>query len=224
MLIPSKGLGQNLQQTGSVGHTLFLQRAWDGRAWMPSVFRTGPVLLAPSPHLPISPSFRLPCSLLADPTSVLHPRFPCFRINSCDSWFPFLSVSAAVSARSGQPARLDRIFLAARHGILLRTMERDIFHYYTHLSNGFMSSARRTFFSDFPILQDINRGRVERWRGGVGFAYSVSGFPRLCLNSRMPCSVSTSRSSNRTGGFPASGSPTGFTVKPTITPCGATFA
>ena len=27
----------------------------------------------------------------------------------------------------------------------------------------------------------------------------------------MPCSVSTSRSSNRTGGFPASGSPTGFT-------------
>ncbi len=34
----------------------------------------------------------------------------------------------------------------------------------------------------------------------------------------MPCSVSTSRSSNRTGGFPASGSPTGFTVKPTIAP------
>ena len=40
----------------------------------------------------------------------------------------------------------------------------------------------------------------------------------------MPCSVSTSRSSNRTGRFPASGSPTGFTVKHTITPCGATFA
>ena len=30
-----------------------------------------------------------------------------------------------------------------------------------------------------------------------------------------PCSVSTSRSSNRTGGFPASGSPTGFARRPT---------
>ena len=40
---------------------------------------------------------------------------------------------------------------------------------------------------------------------------------------RLPCFVSTSRSSNRTGGFPASGSPTGFTVKPTIAR-GATFA
>ena len=49
------------------------------------------------------------------------------------------------------------------------------------------------------------------------------GFPRLCLNSRTPCSVATSRSSNRTGGFPASGSPTGFTAGPTITPYGAPF-
>ena len=38
----------------------------------------------------------------------------------------------------------------------------------------------------------------------------------MCLNSRMPCSVSTSRSSNRTCGFPASGSPTGFTEGHTI--------
>jgi hypothetical protein len=33
--------------------------------------------------------------------------------------------------------------------------------------------------------------------------YSGSGFPRMCLSSRMPCSVSTSRSSNRTGSFSA---------------------
>ena len=40
---------------------------------------------------------------------------------------------------------------------------------------------------------------------------SGSGFPRVWRNIRLPCSVSTSRSSNRTCGFPASGSPTGFT-------------
>ena len=42
-------------------------------------------------------------------------------------------------------------------------------------------------------------GRVERWRGGVGFGILLfRGFPFLCLNSRVPCSASTSRSSNRT--------------------------
>ncbi len=45
---------------------------------------------------------------------------------------------------------------------------------------------------------------------------SVSGFPRTWRNIRLPCSVSTPRSSNRTGGFPASGSPTGFTDGHTI--------
>ena len=52
--------------------------------------------------------------------------------------------------------------------------------------------------------------RVERWRGGVGGGMSgCPGFPFVAQN-RTPCSVSTSRSSNRTCGFPASGSPTGF--------------
>ena len=40
---------------------------------------------------------------------------------------------------------------------------------------------------------------------------SVSGFPRTWRNIRLPCSVSTPHSSNRTCGFPASGSPTGLT-------------
>ena len=40
---------------------------------------------------------------------------------------------------------------------------------------------------------------------------SGSGFPRMWRSIRLPCSVSTSRSSNRTCGFPASGSPTGLT-------------
>ena len=39
----------------------------------------------------------------------------------------------------------------------------------------------------------------------------MSGFPRTWCNIRLPCSVSTPRSSNRTCGFPASGSPTGLT-------------
>ena len=48
------------------------------------------------------------------------------------------------------------------------------------------------------------RGRVEKWRGGLG------GPIRPALSSAgaslaLPCSVSTSRSSNRTCSFPASG-------------------
>jgi len=52
----------------------------------------------------------------------------------------------------------------------------------------------------------IEIGRVERWRGGLGSAYL---FPPLSSGGASiagPCSVSTSRSSNRTCGFPASGS------------------
>jgi hypothetical protein len=41
---------------------------------------------------------------------------------------------------------------------------------------------------------------------------SVSGFPRLWRNNRLPCSVFTPRSANRTGGFPASGSRTRMDV------------
>ena len=54
------------------------------------------------------------------------------------------------------------------------------------------------------------KGRVERWRGGLGCGLLLCpGFPVVrCLNIRLPCSVSTSRSSNRTCGFPASGSRT----------------
>jgi len=47
--------------------------------------------------------------------------------------------------------------------------------------------------------------RVEKWRGGLGRhirpALSFAG-----ASIALPCSVSTPRSSNRTGGFPASGS------------------
>ena len=56
-------------------------------------------------------------------------------------------------------------------------------------------------------------GRVERWRGGLGFAYL---FPALSLagaSLALPCPVSTSRSSNRTCGFPASGFRIRFNLK-----------
>ena len=56
------------------------------------------------------------------------------------------------------------------------------------------------------------RGRVEKWRGGLGWAYRLPALSVAGASLAQPCSVSTSRSSNRTCGFPASGSPTGFTA------------
>ena len=58
--------------------------------------------------------------------------------------------------------------------------------------------------------------RVEMWRGGLGMAYL---FPPLLSDGASiasPCSVSTSRSSNRTCGFPASGSPTAVAFRHTL--------
>ncbi len=66
-------------------------------------------------------------------------------------------------------------------------------------------------------------GRVERWRGGLGRALRVAGPFGCRCPSISSCSVSTSRSSNRTGGLPTSGSPTGFTGRHT-TARGAPFA
>ena len=51
-------------------------------------------------------------------------------------------------------------------------------------------------------------GRVERWRGGLGRAYLLPALSFAGASLAQPCSVSTSRSSNRTCGFPASGSRT----------------
>ena len=70
--------------------------------------------------------------------------------------------------------------------------------------------ARRTTNS---VRFDRNRtaafGRVRMWRGGLRFSLSVTApFVWRCLSSRTNHSVSTSSSSNRTCGFPASGSRT----------------
>src|SRR6185437_6719648 len=51
----------------------------------------------------------------------------------------------------------------------------------------------------------LRPGRVERWRGGLGGAYQFSALSSAGASLATPCSVSTSRSANRTGGFPASG-------------------
>jgi hypothetical protein len=53
-------------------------------------------------------------------------------------------------------------------------------------------------------------GRVERWRGGLGLAYLLPALSSAGASIASPCSVSTSRSSNPACGFPAPGSPTGF--------------
>ena len=48
--------------------------------------------------------------------------------------------------------------------------------------------------------------RVEMWRGGLGLAYPFPALSSAGASLSGPYSVSTSRSSNRTCGFPASGS------------------
>jgi transposase len=62
-----------------------------------------------------------------------------------------------------------------------------------------------TIFVDEPA---VPMGRVERWRGSLGQAHPLPALSSAGASLARPCSVSTSRSSNRTGGFPASGSRT----------------
>src|SRR5260370_41025981 len=57
--------------------------------------------------------------------------------------------------------------------------------------------------------------RVEMWRGGLGAAYLLPVLSSAGASLAEPCSVSTSRSSNRTGGTSASGSRRRLTVSPT---------
>src|SRR5208283_587493 len=65
-------------------------------------------------------------------------------------------------------------------------------------------------FANKPLAGTVSRcavpsGRVEVWRGGVG---EIQLLPTLSVAGASlvsPCSVSTPRSSNRTGGLPASG-------------------
>ncbi len=65
----------------------------------------------------------------------------------------------------------------------------------------------------WPIPTGARIGRVEKWRGGLGRAYLLPTLSVVGASLAMPCSVSTSRSSNRTCGFPASGSRTRFILK-----------
>src|SRR5262245_38894005 len=58
------------------------------------------------------------------------------------------------------------------------------------------------------------------WRGGLGGAYLSPALSSAGASRAPPCPVPTPRSSNRTCGSPASGSPTGFTDRPTGTPDG----
>src|ERR1700751_1370274 len=53
------------------------------------------------------------------------------------------------------------------------------------------------------------------WRGGLGAPYLFPALSSAGASLGSPCSVSTSRSSNRTGGSPASGSRKRLTLSPT---------
>src|ERR1700722_12761912 len=53
------------------------------------------------------------------------------------------------------------------------------------------------------------------WRGGLGAPYLFPALSSAGASLGSPCSVSTSRSSNRTGGSPASGSRRRLTRSPT---------
>src|ERR1700722_5086659 len=66
-----------------------------------------------------------------------------------------------------------------------------------------------------PAWAGESSGRVEMWRGGLGAPYLFSALSSAGASLSSPCSVSTSRSSNRTGGSPASGSQRRLTLSPT---------
>jgi len=54
-------------------------------------------------------------------------------------------------------------------------------------------------------LRKTTISRVEVWRGGLGSAYRFPALSFAGASLAPPCSVSTPRSSNRAGGFPAPG-------------------
>jgi hypothetical protein len=66
----------------------------------------------------------------------------------------------------------------------------------------------------FPMAE-LNFSRVEMWRGCVGTAYLLPALSSTGASLAGPCSVSTSRSSNRTCGATASGSRRRLTRSPT---------
>src|ERR1700735_775666 len=73
----------------------------------------------------------------------------------------------------------------------------------------------RTCLYDVLALAGSSSGRVEMWRGGLGAPYLFPALSSAGASLGSPCSVSTSRSSNRTGGSPASGSRRRLTLSPT---------
>jgi len=62
------------------------------------------------------------------------------------------------------------------------------------------------FIFTFLDYAEVAFGRVEMWRGGLGEAYLFPALSSVGASIALPYSVSTSRSSNRTCRFPASGS------------------
>jgi hypothetical protein len=79
-------------------------------------------------------------------------------------------------------------------------------------SGGFRDALAR---EPLRMSSAVDLSRVEMWRGGLGAAYRWPALSSAGASLAVPCSVSTSRSSNRTGGFTASGSRRRLTVSPT---------
>ena len=69
------------------------------------------------------------------------------------------------------------------------------------------ASQHARFAESRRLYRQGSSGRVETWRGGLGEAYLLPALSSAGASIAPPCSVSTSRSSNRTCGSPASGSP-----------------
>jgi hypothetical protein len=67
------------------------------------------------------------------------------------------------------------------------------------------ASVRDSGISRRRMISD-RMGRVEMWRGGLGWACLFPALSSAGASLSKPCSVSTSRSSNRTGAINASGS------------------
>ena len=133
-----------------------------------------------------------------------------FRIFLFEACSAFTHVPACMVAKSPKVTRYTRVL--QRICYLLRR------------SGCFRPSDRLAGWDSHPLEIDdfhgngcdVTPSRVERWRGGLGVAYRFPALSSAGASLAAPCSVSTSRSSNRACGFLAHGSPTGFSRQHTM--------
>jgi hypothetical protein len=153
----------------------------------------------PSIHAVVSTPAELPgASVAASPESTGLPR---------------ATVGSASASNFSRPHRTFtcvtawNLRRATRWPAFLEGSDKFVSSFAAPIATGQATTPRRDFH---PLKLSYFHGarRVEKWRGGLGWAYRLPTLSSVGASLAQPCSVSTSRSSNRTGGFPASGSRT----------------